>query len=171
VNPSFLPPSLLPPSLRHGAPPWPVSLVQSAADREEHRRPKLTAALRSSSRSLPLLLEAIHVVDHTNEFAEPRWIPLRPRRCPKIIGSPPSSTTELPSPEIAHRRSNPRWDPLPFLLTVGSRSNDPDRSLIRTGIGRSGASKSHKIQRSPSLIRTNWYPPTRLRHVSSPGLS
>jgi hypothetical protein len=33
------------PSPCHGAPPWPVSLIQSVADQEECRRPKLTAAL------------------------------------------------------------------------------------------------------------------------------
>jgi hypothetical protein len=77
-NETRLPRSPSPASIftpRPGTPPWLVPLVQSAGDWEEHRRPKPTAALRSSSHPLLLLLETIEPSIVTIGFPSPRRSP------------------------------------------------------------------------------------------------
>jgi hypothetical protein len=87
-----------------------------------------------------------------------------------VKGSPETRRSSAPVRLAGGPRRKPRWALLWIFPTVRSSSYAPDQVTYRTGMGRSGASRSNKIQRSTLCIRPNRYAPTRTRHVSHPDL-
>jgi hypothetical protein len=87
-------PFMVPPSLLHpGAPPQVLGSSYFAAKRRNHRRPKITSAQSSSSRSSATVLDSPDPVEHTIQLpspchssSTPSWCQKPPehRRCPHL---------------------------------------------------------------------------------------